>query len=141
MHELRVRGELLDQRSDGWPEHPESGGNQNAHEIDFPQFRHSVVSQNGDDENDGPATGIEHHHEPPAVFAVNHYAGEGKHQQRRDGLQHQQRSQRHFRMRGLQDIPGYRGGVHPTADHGDDVCGKNQPQSAMLQNVTHVYPM
>src|SRR5262249_54055724 len=76
-------------------------------------------------------------HKMAPVLAVNDHAGEGKHQERGNGLQHEQSAQRHLRMRGLQDVPGHAGGVHPAADHGDDVCDKHQTKSTMAQDGPH----
>ena len=43
-----------------------------------------------------------------------------------------------FRMRGLQDVPGHRGRIHPAAQHGDQVGGKDETQRALAENVTHL---
>ena len=67
----------------------------------------------------------------PAVFAVNHHAAERQHQHCRNGLQHEQRAQSGFRMRGLKHIPCDRGDIHPAANHGDHVGGKDQPKTRM----------
>ena len=47
-------------------------------------------------QNHRAAAEIQQHDQVPAVFAVNDDAGEGKENQRRHGLQHQQLAQRHL---------------------------------------------
>src|SRR5882757_6410314 len=40
-------------------------------------------------------------------------------------------------MRSLQNRPGYGGGVHAAAQHGNHVGRKNKTQPAFLQNLSH----
>ena len=133
------RCEFLNQRRDCGPEHPEAGGHQNAHQINFPQRRHSAIREYGHGKNDQCAAGVEGHHQPPAVFTINHHACEGKHQQSGNGLQHEQRAQSDLGVGGLQDVPGHGSRIHSAAHHGDEIGREDEPQAAMLENIAHVF--
>ena len=80
MHKFALGGEFLDKRCDGRPEHPESGGDQRVHQVEFPDFRSAEEGQNGNRQDDDGACGIEHHDQPAAVLAINDNAGERQHE-------------------------------------------------------------
>ena len=138
LDELPLWGELLDQRRDGWPEHPEAGGNQSIHQIKLPDL--DLVSKSKDrDSDDYHGTNcIQPHHQPPPVFTIDHDASEGKHQHRRHGLEDGERTEGHFGMSGLQDVPGNCGRVHPAADHRNEVGGKDESQGTLAETGTHL---
>ena len=135
--ELFSGRQLLDQRGDGGPEHPEAGRHQRVHQIEFPDFYFAGKRQDRNRQNDDGADRVQHHHQPAPVFAVDQNSGEGQHQHGGKGLQHGERSQRHFGVRGLQDVPGNGGGIHAAAQHGDHVGRENVSQRPLLQDVAH----
>ena len=137
--ELFSRCQFLDQRRDGWPEHPETGRHQRVHQVQFPDFYLAGKGQDRNRENDDGADSIQHHDQPAPVFTVNQNSGEGQHQHGGKGLQHGKRSQRYFRVGGLQNVPGDGGGIHPAAQHRDHVGGENVPHGRFLQNVAHTF--
>ncbi len=137
MDELFSRRQFLDERGNGWPEHPEAGRDQRVHQVQFPDFYLAGKRQDRNREDDDGADCVQHHDQPAPVFAVNQNAGEGQHQHGGESLQHGKCSQRDFRMSGLQNVPGNRGGIHPAAQHGDHVGGEDVPQRPLLQNVAH----
>ncbi len=79
-----------------------------------------------------PAADVEPHHEVAAVFAVDEHSGKGQQEERRQGLQRDQQPERDFGVRGLQDVPDHRRGVHAAADHRDEVGHDQQSHSAVL---------
>ena len=109
--------QFLNQRGDGWPEHPETGRNQRVHQIQFPNFYFARERQDRNHQDDDRTKGIQHHYQPAPVFAVNQHPREGKHQHCGKGLQHGEGAQRHFGVGSLQDVPGHGGGIHPAAQH------------------------
>ena len=137
MDEFIAGSHFLNERGNGRPEHPEARRDQHVHRVQFPDFGFSFECEHGDGRNDERAGCVEHHDQTAAVFAVNNYAGEWKQQNRRQSLNDSKRSQCNFRMRRLQNVPGHGGGVHPAADHGDDVGSEYEPQALFLQNRTH----
>ena len=90
--------------------------------------------------DDGPNR-VQCHEQFSSILAVNEHSAERQHEQRRNRLEHEQHAQRCFRMGLLKHVPGDCGGVHSTADHGDHIGGKDEPQPAMLEDVTHVYSL
>jgi len=115
VHELALGREFLNERGDGRPEHPEAGGDQGVHEVEFPDLHAMLKGEHGDDGDDDAAHGVEPHDQAAAVFAVNNDAGEGQHEHGGNGLQNGERPERHFGVRGLKDVPGDGGRVHPAA--------------------------
>ena len=87
------------------------------------------------------AYGIEPHDEAATILAVNNDAGEGKHQHGGEGLQNGKSAQRHFRVRGFEDVPGDRGRVHPAAQHGDHVGGEDEAQRALAEDGSHTFTL
>ena len=135
--ELFSRCQLLNERSDGGPKHPEAGRHQRVHHIKLPDFYFAGESQDCHHKNDDSAGRVQHHHQPAAVFAIDEHSGKRQHQHGRKCLQHRESSQRYFRVSGLQDVPGHRGGIHATAQHGNHVGAENVPQRFFLQDRTH----
>jgi hypothetical protein len=41
-------------------------------------------------------------------------------------------------MRGLQDVPGHSGRIHPAANHGNQIGGKDESQWTMAEAGTHL---
>src|ERR1051326_3975541 len=74
--EFFSRREFLDQRSDSWPEHPETGGYQCVHGVDFPDFDPVGECEYCNHQNDYGTDGVEHHDQAAPVFAVDDYASE-----------------------------------------------------------------
>ena len=137
LHELTFRREFLDERGDGGPEHPEAGGDEGVHQIELPDLHAVAKREDGDGHNDHGAHGVEPHDEAAAIFAINDDAGEGKHEHGGNGLQNGEGAERHFRVRGFEDVPGDRGRVHPAAQHGDHVGGKDEAQRALAEDGSH----
>ena len=137
-HELALGREFLDQRGDGWPEHPEAGSNQSVHEIELPDLDLAAKRQNGNRQNHQSPGRVQHHHQVTPVFTINHDPREGKQQHGRQSLQDRQRAERHFGMGCLQNVPGDGGSVHSTAQHGDDVGEKYKTKCPLLQDGAHV---
>jgi hypothetical protein len=40
-------------------------------------------------------------------------------------------------VRDLKHVPGHGGSVHPAANHGDQIGGKDETQATVLENVFH----
>ena len=139
LHEFAFGREFLDERGDGGPEHPEAGGDEGVHQIQLPDLHAMLKGEDGHDHNDHGAHGIQPHDQAAAVFAVDDDAGEGKHEHGGDGLQNGEGAERHFRVRGLQDVPGDGGGIHPAAQHGDHVGGKDEAQRTPAENGAHLF--
>ena len=137
--ELFSRRQFLNQRSDRWPEHPEARRYQRVHQVEFPDFYLAGKCQDRNRQDDDGAERIQHHDQPAAVFAVNQNSGEGKHQHGGKGLQNGKSPQRHFRVSGLQDVPGNGGGIHAAAQHGDHVGREHVSQRPLLQDVAHPF--
>ena len=137
VNEFFSGSQFLDQRRDGRPEHPEARRHQSIHHIKLPDFYFAGESQDRDHKNDDGAGRIQPHHQPAPVFAIDENSGEGQHQHGRQGLQHRKRSQRDFRVRGLQDVPGNGGRIHAAAQHRDHVGAENVAQRFFLQDRTH----
>ncbi len=93
---LFSRRQFLNQRGNGWPEHPETRRHQRVHQVQFPDFHLAGKRQDRNREDDDCAKRIQHHHQPAPVFAVNQNSGEGEHQHGGKRLQHGKRAQRHF---------------------------------------------
>ena len=55
-----------------------------------------------------------------------------------NGLQHGEGPQSHFGVRGLQDVPGDGGRVHPAAQHGNHVGGEDETQRTLAEDGTHL---
>ena len=137
LHELAFGREFLNECGDGRPEHPETGGDESIHQIELPDLHAMLKGEDAHGHNDDGAHGIEPHDEAAAIFAVDNDAGEGKHQHGGNGLQNGEGAESHFRMRGFEDVPGDRGRVHPAAQHGDHVGGKDEAQRALAEDISH----
>ena len=109
MHEPVFRREFLNERGDRRPEHPEAGSDQCVHQIEFPDLHAMQEREDSDRHDNHGAQRIEPHHQAPAVFPVDNYAGERQHEHGGNGLQNHQHSQRLFGVRGLQNVPGHGG--------------------------------
>jgi hypothetical protein len=83
------------------------------------------------------AQGVEPHNQPPAILAIDDDAGERQHQHGWNGLEHGERPQCDFGMRGLQNVPGDGGGIHAAAQHRNHVSRENEAQRRLLQNGPH----
>src|SRR5208282_5631818 len=70
LHERALRGQFLNERGDGRPEHPEAGGDERVHQIELPYLDAVENGEDGDYEDDDRAQGIEPHHEAPPVFTI-----------------------------------------------------------------------
>jgi hypothetical protein len=44
----------------------------------------------------------------------------------------------HLGVRSFEDVPSYRGRVHPAAYHRDQIGGKNETQRALVETGTHL---
>ena len=139
LHERPLRCEFLNQRGDGRPEHPETGGHQRVHQIELPDLHVVPKRENGDGYDDDRAHGVEPHDEAAPVFAIDQDAGEGKHEHGGQRLQHRELSQRHLRVRGLQNVPGDRGRVHPAAQHRDHVGREHKAQGTLAEDGAHLF--
>ncbi len=139
LHELGFRCQLLNERRDRRPEHPETGSNERVHHVELPDLDLMAQCERGHDEDDDKTARIEQHDEPAAVFTVDDDAGERQHQDRGDRRQHDQRAQRRLIVRGLQDVPDHGGVIHPAPQHGDEIGGKHQPQRPLLKDGTHAF--
>ena len=137
MDEVLIGSQLLNQRRDGGPEHPEAGSHQRVHQVKLPEFHLPLKGQDRDDKNDDCAGGVEHHDQASPVLAIDDDPSEREHQQRGNGLQNGEGAQGDFRVGGLQNEPGYGGGVHAAAQHRDQVRAENVTQRRFLQNGTH----
>src|SRR6202453_1525231 len=137
LHELALGREFLNQRGDGWPEHPETGGDEGVHQVELPHLHPMLEREDGDGHDDQGADGVEPHDQAAAIFAINDYASEGKHEHGGNGLQNGEGTERHFRVGGFQNVPGNRGRIHPAAQHGDHVGGKDKAQRALAEDVSH----
>jgi hypothetical protein len=138
VHEPVLGRQFLNESGDGRPEHPETGGDQRIHQVELPDLHAMPEREDGHRHNDHGAHGVEPHHQPPAVFAVNDNAGEGQHEHGGNGLQNNQRAQGLFGVRGLQDVPGDGGRVHPAAQHGNQVGRKDEAQRTLAEDATHL---
>ena len=141
LHELTFGREFLDEGRDGWPEHPEAGGDQGIHQIELPDLDAMPKREDGHRDDDRGAHSVEPHDQAAAIFAVNNHAGEGKHQHGRNGLQNGEGAERHLRVRGFEDVPGDGGRVHPAAQHGDHVGGKDEVQRTSTEDVAHQFTL
>ena len=139
LHELTFGRELLDQRRDGWPEHPEAGGDQRVHQIELPDLHAMAKREDRYGYDDHGAHGVEPHDQAAAIFAVDKDSGEGKHEHGGNGLQNGEGAERHFRVRGFEDVPGHGGRVHPAAQHGDHVGGKDETQRTLAEDGAHPF--
>src|SRR6202040_2058447 len=97
LDELAFWSEFLNQRSDGWPEHPEAGSDQSIHQVELPDLHTMSKRQHSNAHDNHSAHGIEPHNQAPAIFAVNQDAGEGKHEHGGKRLQNRERAESHFR--------------------------------------------
>ena len=141
LHELAFGREFLNERGDGRPEHPEACGDESVHQIELPDFHAVLKGQDAYGDNDHGADGIEPHDQTATIFAVDNHAGEGEHQHGRNGLQDGESAERHFRVRDFEDVPGDRGRIHPAAQHGDHVGGKDEAQRALAENLSHTFTL
>src|SRR6266566_905976 len=135
--ELVSRSQFLDERSDGGPEHPEAGSDQSVHGVQLPDLCSSGEGENGNCKDDNRASGVEHHDQSATILAVNDHACKREQKDCRKGLHHRQGPKGDCRMRGLQNVPGDRGGIHSAANHGNYVGSENETQPLLLQNRTH----
>ncbi len=129
--------EFLDECSDGWPEHPEAGGDERIHQVELPDLHAMLEREDSHGHDDRGAHAIEPHDQDAAIFPVNEDAGERKHQHGGNGLQNGEGAERHFRVRGLEDVPGNGGRVHAAAQHGDHVGGENETQRSLAEDGAH----
>ena len=90
---LSLGSEFLYQGCDGGPEHPEARCHKRVHQVEMPDLRVAPVGEHRHDQNDDCARDIEHHDQPPAVFAIDDDAGKGQHQHGGQCLQDGKRSQ------------------------------------------------
>ena len=137
MYEFVARRELLNQRGYRRPKYPEARSHQHVHGVEFPHLHFAGKSKDRNHYDHECARRVEHHHETPPVFTIDNHACEGEQQDGRERLHDSKCAQRDFRMRGLQNVPGDRSGVHAAADHGHHVRAKDETQRLLLQNGTH----
>src|SRR5207248_8284163 len=78
MNELVLGSELLNECADSRPEHPEAGGHQHVHQVELPYLYLACKGENRDHENDDGSNGVQHHDQPPTVFAVDNHARKGE---------------------------------------------------------------
>ena len=138
LHELAFGREFLDQRGDGRPEHPEAGGDESVHQIELPELHAMPKCENGHGHDDDGTHGIEPHDQAAAIFTVDQDAGEREHEHGWNGLQNGEGAERHFRVRGFEDVPGDGGRIHAAAQHGDHVGGKDETQRTLAEDGAHL---
>src|SRR6202034_3924132 len=115
----------------------EAGGDECVHQVKLPDLHTMFERENSHGDDDRGAHTVEPHDQDAAVFTINEDAGEGKHQHGGDGLQNGKGAEGHFRVRGLEDVPGYCGRVHAAAQHGDHVGGENETQRSLAEDGAH----
>ncbi len=138
VHELAPRREFLDQGGNRRPEHPEAGGDQCIHQVKLPDLHAVLKGEDGHCHNNHSAQGVEPHDQAAAILAVDDHSGKGQHEHGWQRLQNRKGAQCHFRMRGLQDVPGHGGRIHPAAHHGNNIGGEYETQRAMAEDGAHL---
>ena len=94
--------------------------------------------QDGHGHDDHSAHGIEPHDQAAAIFAVDEHSGEGKHEHGGNGLQDGEGAQRHFRVRGLQDVPGHGGRFIPLPNMEITLAAKTKRSGRLAENSAHL---
>src|SRR6266853_3340743 len=137
LYELAFGRQLLNQRRDRRPEHPEARCHQRIHQIKLPHLYPVQKREHHHHQNNDSSHSISPHHQPPPVFAINNHTGERKHQHGGNRLQSRKRPQSHLRMSALQNRPRHSSRIHSTAQHRDHIGRKNESQRTFLQNGAH----